>query len=149
LLQPLLNEAPTLSLQQQLNLCHLPRLLKTCSMWAGGAVARRRRAVSPPFYNGYDALDIYRNYPAYDALSPAYGYNYPLNYNMLALGEHVTSPTQAVEVATRHHVNAQKEHEKAKEKYEEAKKKMEEYEQKMKQAEELLRATKVSAMYAS
>lgn len=118
-------------------------------MWAGSAVARRRRAVSPPFYNSYDALDLYRNYPAYDALSPAYGYNYPLQYNMLALGEHVTTPTQAIEVATRQHVDAQKEHEKAKEKYEEAKKKMEECEQKMKQAEELLQATKCTAMYAN
>jgi hypothetical protein len=118
-------------------------------MWAGGAVARRRRAVSPPFYNSYDALDIYQNYPAYNALPPTYGYNYPLNYNMLALGEHVNTPTQAVEVATRQHVNAQREHEKAKEMYEEAKKRMEECEQKMKQAEELLRATKLSAIYAA
>jgi hypothetical protein len=117
-------------------------------MWP---VARRRRAVSPPYYPNYDNLDLYRTYPTYDALAPSYGHNYPISYNALGLEAFTapTTPLQAVEVATRAHVTAQKEYEKAKEKHEEAKKKMEDCEQKMKQAEDLLRAAKCSAVYAS
>jgi hypothetical protein len=107
---------------------------------------RRRRAVSPPFYNSFDSLDLYRNYPSYDAIPPAYGYNYGV-YGM-GLSEYVP-PTQGIENATRAHVAAQKEFEKAKEKYDEAKKKMDECEQRMKQAEEVLRATKCAALYTS
>jgi hypothetical protein len=114
-------------------------------MWP---VARRRRAVSPPFYNSYDSLDFYRNYPSYDAISPAYSYNYGLGFNALGMPDYVP-PTKAIENATRAHVTAQKEFEKAKEKYEEAKKKMNELEEKMKAAEEMLRAAKYSAMYGS
>jgi hypothetical protein len=110
-------------------------------MWP---VARRRRAVSPPFYNSYDSLDLYRNYPTYDAISPSYSYNYGLGLNALGLTDYV-GPTKAIEMATRAHVMAQKDFEKAKEKYEEAKKKMDELEEKMKQAEEMLQAAKWSA----
>lgn len=115
-------------------------------MWP---VARRRRAVSPPpYYPNYDT-NLYRKFPAYDALAPPYGYNYSLAYNTLGLDAFTapTTPLQAVEAATRAHVTAQKDYEKAKEKHEEAKKKMEECEQKMKQAEDLLRAAKCSAVY--
>jgi hypothetical protein len=82
-------------------------------MWP---VARRRRAVSPPFYNSYDSLDLYRNYPTYDAISPSYSYNYGLGLNALGLTDYV-GPTKAIEMATRAHVMAQKDFEKAKEKY--------------------------------
>lgn len=112
-------------------------------MWPGGAVARRRRPVSPSFYNSFDALDLYRNYPSYDTISPAYAaYNYGLGYDGLGLAPYVTH-TQAIENLTQSHISAKMELEKAKEEYEKAKKKMDECEQKVKQAQDLLQAAKV------
>jgi hypothetical protein len=112
-------------------------------MWPGGAVARRRRAVSPPFFNSYDTLDLYRNYPNYDAISPAYAaYNYSLGYDGLGLAPYVTK-TQAIEDATRTHMSAKIEFEKAKEEYEKAKKKLDDCEQKMNQAQEMLQRAKL------
>jgi hypothetical protein len=113
-------------------------------MWP---IARRRRGVSPPFYNSYDSLDLYRNYPGFDATPPSYPYSYRLAYG-LGLNEYMPA-TQSVELATRQHVTAQKEFEKAKEKFEEAEKVLKECETKMKQADELLRAAKCAAMYSS
>lgn len=116
------------------------------SMWQ--LANRRRRAVSPSYYNNYD-LDYYRSYAAVDALTPAYGYsNLGLPYGSLGLGDYIT-PTTGVEQATRLHASAQVDLEKAKEKYEEAKKKMEECEKKLKQADEVLRVAKCTALYAS
>jgi hypothetical protein len=119
-------------------------------MWPGGAVARRRRPVSPSFYNSFDALDLYRNYPSYDTISPAYAaYNYGLGYEGLGLAPYVTH-TQAIENLTQSHISAKVELEKAKvelekakEEYEKAKKKMDECEQKVKQTQDLLQAAKV------
>lgn len=110
-------------------------------------LVQRRKTVGPPFYNNYDSVDRYRNFPGYDAIPPAYGYGYGLGYN-LGLSEYVP-PTHGVESATRAHVAAQKDFESAKDKFEEAKKKMEDCEKKVKQAEEVLRAAKSVVMYAS
>jgi hypothetical protein len=113
-------------------------------MWP---ICRRRRAVSPPFYNSYDSLDLYRSYPSYDATTSPYPYSYGLGYG-LGINEYIPA-TQSIELATRQHVTAQKEFEKAKEKFEEAEKKMKECEAKMKQADDLLRAAKCAAMYSN
>jgi exonuclease VII small subunit len=108
---------------------------------------RRRRAVSPPFFNSYDSLDLYPGYPSYDAIASVYPYNYGLGYG---LGSNkYTSTTEHIEMATRNHFTAQKDYEKAKEKFEEAEKKMKECEAKMKQAEEILQQAKSAANYAS
>jgi hypothetical protein len=114
-------------------------------MWA--PVRRNRRAVSPPYYPTYDALDLYRPYN-YDAITPAYYNGYGLGAYGLGLGDFVPSGTNPVEHATRMHAGAQGEMEKAQEKFEEAKKKLEECEKKVKQAEEMLRVAKIQAAYA-
>jgi hypothetical protein len=93
---------------------------------------RRRRAVSPAYYPSCDTLDLFRNYPSYNAILPSYGYNFGLGYG--SIGQDMP---------------AQKELEKAKEKFEEAKKAMEEMEEKVKQAEEMLQAAKWSSLYAA
>jgi hypothetical protein len=96
---------------------------------------RRRRAVSPSYYNSYNALAGYGlPYTDWRSGSPPYGY--PRGY-----GLEIEIPN-TVETATRAHAAAQAECEKLKEKYEEAKKKFEESEKKMKAAEDALRVAK-------
>lgn len=100
---------------------------------------RRRRAVSPSYYN-YNALAAWNSYPDWPSSSPPYGYG-------RGFGPEVEIPN-TVETATRAHAAAQTEHEKLKEKYEEAKKKFEESEKKMKAAEDALRVAKYTQMYS-
>lgn len=118
-------------------------------MWPLGAPRRYRRSPSPPFYAGYEPIDLWpRPYPTtFDTLASPYSYNYALG--TFGLGESGSQQITSIEVLTRGVVSAQLELEKAKKEHDEAKQKMEDCEKKVKEANELLRAARCNFGYVN